>query len=57
VLKIASEQAGAPRGTDMINNIVTVAHVVPGILLIIAWSLLCVGIARAPALQPAKKSD
>ena len=57
MLKIASEQAGAPRGTDMINNIVTVAHVVPGILLIIAWSLLCVGIARAPALQPAKKSD
>jgi hydroxylaminobenzene mutase len=48
ILPIAAHEAGATGGAPWQETIVTLAHVIAGIALIIAWILLIVGFAKMP---------
>jgi hypothetical protein len=49
MLPIAARQAGATGGTPVQELIVKLAHIVAGLVLIVAWMLLIVGFVRRPA--------
>lgn len=51
ILPIAAAQAGATGGAPWQETFVTLAHVVPGLTLILAWALLLIGFVRGPATQ------
>src|SRR5208282_5858056 len=48
ILPIAARQAGATGGTPWQEHVVTLAHVVAGLVLIIAWALLIIGFVKKP---------
>ncbi len=51
-LAIAASQAGATGAQPWQELVVTVAHVVAGLGLIVAWCLLLVGFLRSPRQEP-----
>lgn len=48
MLPIAAHQAGATGGTPWQELIVKLAHIVAGLVLIVAWTLLIIGFVRKP---------
>jgi hydroxylaminobenzene mutase len=49
ILPIAAHQAGATGAAPWQETVVTLAHIVAGLALIIAWILLIIGFAKKPA--------
>jgi (hydroxyamino)benzene mutase len=54
ILPIAANQAGATGGTPLQELVVKLAHIVAGLVLIIAWMLLIIGFIKKP---PAATSE
>jgi len=51
ILPIAANQAGATGGTPLQELIVKLAHIIAGVVLIVAWTLLIIGFVRTPASE------
>lgn len=51
ILPIAANQAGATGGTPLQEIIVKLAHIIAGVVLIVAWTLLIIGFVRTPASE------
>jgi (hydroxyamino)benzene mutase len=54
MLPIAAHQAGAMGGTPFQELVVKLAHIVAGLVLIVAWTLLIIGFVRTPAAPAAE---
>jgi hydroxylaminobenzene mutase len=53
ILPIAAHQAGAPGGAPWQELVVKLAHIVAGLALIVAWTLLLIGFVKTPPAAPA----
>jgi hydroxylaminobenzene mutase len=54
ILPIAAQQAGATGGTPGQELIVKLAHIVGGLVMIVAWTLLIIGFVKTPQAPPAE---
>jgi hydroxylaminobenzene mutase len=54
ILPIAAHQAGATGGTPGQELVVKLAHIIAGLVLIVAWALLIIGFVRTPAAPAAE---
>lgn len=54
ILPIAAQQAGATGGTPWQELVVKLAHIVAGLVLIVAWTLLIIGFVKTPAAPSAE---